>query len=513
MSLPDAVPIHVSQFIDRLTAQSAELRFGGSYLPWVPVADFRSLGDLPALYAIGLRSTSMRSLHSQRGVKNMSQHEYEKRGWIQGSSIGDGQQGPAFLARRNESPEEAWPFVLKRLRQQNQQKARRRMHFEVAILETLDHPGVVELVESNANDFKSNADLYMVTHRVHGIDLDELVRGSGPLTINEAAEIMDATLDIVAYCHSNGIVHRDIKPCHVILANGDRSKPRIIDFGLSFNQELDGQTAATSSADAVGNRFMGLPEHQSSSDDKRDKRSDVTQCVGLLFFLLTAQTPGYILDRDRLKPHERIDLIKSIAELSTDKLTRLRRIFDVGFQYDPRHRWQSAVALQNEIRILAGQTDSELDFDTRLDALQARVFKSPAAIEASQFNLILQGLKRWSNQIGRSLHQKLAPTVRVLPSLSHRQSSKSESELIIIGFTILRGSSEEQVRVYHTCHFALGDLVVRRNESLTNRGFFNADSDSIEVFRTGLFDPNCVNLVSRFVENVLFDRIRDIYQV
>ncbi|MCH7688278.1 MAG: hypothetical protein IH899_16610 [Planctomycetes bacterium] len=73
----------------------------------------------------------------------MAKREYNERGWIRGAEIGDGNQGFTFLARRQDDPEDDWPYVLKRLKRQKDAGTRRRMHIEVATLQTLDHPGLV----------------------------------------------------------------------------------------------------------------------------------------------------------------------------------------------------------------------------------------------------------------------------------------------------------------------------------------------------------------------------------
>ena len=441
----------------------------------------------------------------------MGAREYERRGWERGEAVGDGNQGFTFVARKNDGAKGDWPYVLKRLKRQKDDDARRRMHIEVATLETLDHPGVVQLIESNAHDFDSGADLFLVTCRVMGSDLDQLVADNGPLTVKDGVEIIDAVLGTLEFCHSKRVIHRDIKPCHIILRDGVRTEPVLIDFGLSFNEEIECVDGSTASHVGVGNRFIGLPEQQPGGSDKRDARSDVTQCVGVLFFLLTGETPRFIRDSSERKPHERIDLTQAIANLNSEQAIALRRIFDIGFEYDPRRRWQSAAALKKEIRSLVGQCDVTMDLDTRLDDLSARLAKSPAVAEQAQLISLEKELIRRLISVAQCAQEKLAEHVMVQPSFSEHLSSTASTYPMNLGFVVTTASRGRQVHLYHTCHAVGSELVLRRDESISEAGFFSPDQHSTEVLRIGVFDPAAVEQIIQVIESALIETIESVF--
>ncbi|MFH1300353.1 MAG: protein kinase [Planctomycetota bacterium] len=437
----------------------------------------------------------------------MASRDYKKNGWERGEKVGNGNQGFTFFSKRKDDLEQEWPFILKRLKRQDDANARRRMYIEVSTLRTLDHSGVMQLEESNAEEFNSDADLYMVSHRVYGKDLEQLVKEDGLLSINDAVTILNSILEILDYCHSARVIHRDLKPCHVILREDDFSSPVLIDFGLSFNEDVEKVGEETASNIGVGNRFIGLPEQQAGNSEKRDARSDVTQCVGILFFLLTGQIPRFILDANQNKPHERIDLVSVIEKCSEAQLKQLRRIFDIGFEYDPRCRWQSIKALQKELRFLIGENKEQMNFIGRLDNLSIQLAKSPAAIGQARLLEVEEEMRQKISEIGRNVHNKLSQHIQIMPSVSGHIMPREHSYPLILGFTLSPISGSQQIHLSHTCRPVGNELVLRFNESITKSGCFSPDRHETEVLRIGMFDPEVVDRIIYEVDSKLLETI------
>lgn len=161
------------------------------------------------------------------------------------------------------------------------------------MLETMDHPHVVRFVDSNTSQFQEDVALYLVTEYVPGPSLRDFCEQAPSCQVSAA--IILNVLETLRVCHNQDLVHRDIKPEHVILRDRDVTCPVLIDFGIAFKDELaDGETDIQQ---GVGNRFIILPEQQAGSLERQDPRSDITQLVGLLFFLLTGQAPHVITDQ------------------------------------------------------------------------------------------------------------------------------------------------------------------------------------------------------------------------
>ena len=101
---------------------------------------------------------------------------------------------------------------------------------EVALLKHMNHPNVVELKDT----FFHRNEVYLVFECCKGDlkqYLNKFVRRS-PLKMNKIKKFIYQILNGIGYCHSIGILHRDIKPQN-ILVNYATEEIRITDFGLS----------------------------------------------------------------------------------------------------------------------------------------------------------------------------------------------------------------------------------------------------------------------------------------
>ena len=105
-----------------------------------------------------------------------------------------------------------------------------RKEFEILI--QMQHPGVVQTV---GLEHVEGLGLCIVMEYVDGITLKEwLAAGSAmsPTKSTEAVSIADELLQAVAYIHSLGIAHRDLKPQNIMLTRNGRHV-KLIDFGLA----------------------------------------------------------------------------------------------------------------------------------------------------------------------------------------------------------------------------------------------------------------------------------------
>jgi eukaryotic-like serine/threonine-protein kinase len=272
--------------------------------------------------------------------------------WERGAPLSGGGHGDTFFARRRTEAPGAWNFVLKVLREQNKPERRARLKTEAAILASLeDHPGVAKLVKANTERWKDDVPLFLITEHVVGTDL-EAFRTEQTLSLRDAVRVLIRVLTTLDDCHKRGVTHRDIKPCHVILRDRDIERPILIDFGLGFGSDIGPTDVDTETEQAVGNRFIVLPEQWGELEAKRNPISDITQIVGLLFFLIFRKNPGNLAHASSRKPHERFDFQDALAALEKWRIEQLGRIFDLGFELDPDRRWQSPKALIAELDLL-----------------------------------------------------------------------------------------------------------------------------------------------------------------
>ncbi|WP_194408781.1 Stk1 family PASTA domain-containing Ser/Thr kinase [Microbacterium cremeum] len=124
---------------------------------------------------------------------------------------------------------------------------------------------------------------YLVMEYLPGITLRELLREQRRLTVPQAISILDAVLSGLAAAHKAGIVHRDVKPENVLLAEDGRIK--IGDFGLA---------RATTANTASGAQLLGTIAYLAPELVTRgtaDARSDIYALGIMLYEMLTGEQP------------------------------------------------------------------------------------------------------------------------------------------------------------------------------------------------------------------------------
>ena len=124
---------------------------------------------------------------------------------------------------------------------------------------------------------------YLVMEYLPGITLRELLREQRRLTVPQAVTILDAVLSGLAAAHKAGIVHRDVKPENVLLAEDGRIK--IGDFGLA---------RATTANTASGAQLLGTIAYLAPELVTRgtaDARSDIYALGIMLYEMLTGEQP------------------------------------------------------------------------------------------------------------------------------------------------------------------------------------------------------------------------------
>jgi serine/threonine-protein kinase len=137
--------------------------------------------------------------------------------------------------------------------------------------------------------FTENNQLYLVQELIEGITLTAKVRKFGSPSESEVREILISLLSVLDYVHSQGIVHRDIKPDNIILRHSD-GKPVLIDFGAvreTVATELSSQGQITSSI------VMGTPGFMPSEQGigRPVYASDLYSLGLTAIYLLTGKMP------------------------------------------------------------------------------------------------------------------------------------------------------------------------------------------------------------------------------
>ena len=155
---------------------------------------------------------------------------------------------------------------------------------EIAVAARLQHPHIVPLL--SAGDM--NGLPYFTMPLVRGESLRARLSSRGELPIIEAVRILREVASALAFAHSQGVVHRDVKPENVLMS-GDAAM--VTDFGVAKAlSDATGAHALTSVGVALGTPAYMAPE-QVAADPGVDHRADVYAWGVLAYELLAGATP------------------------------------------------------------------------------------------------------------------------------------------------------------------------------------------------------------------------------
>jgi eukaryotic-like serine/threonine-protein kinase len=151
----------------------------------------------------------------------------------------------------------------------------------------LSHPNIINILEFGVTDDGSP---YMVMEYVEGISLAKLIQ-SGNLELPQAVDIALQICSAMQHAHSQGVLHRDLKPTNIMLRKSDDGKwqVRIVDFGIAKIVENDIEFTLTQTGEIFGSPTYMSPEQ--GQGKKTDRRTDVYSFGVILYEMLTGTAP------------------------------------------------------------------------------------------------------------------------------------------------------------------------------------------------------------------------------
>ncbi len=154
-----------------------------------------------------------------------------------------------------------------------------RFEREAKAIAKLDHPNILPIYGYGRDDGLT----YIVMRYVQAGTLREMM--GKPLDLRTAAGIVRQVAEALNYAHQNGVVHRDVKPSNILMADGKWAL--LTDFGLARMVESSAQL--TKSGVGVGTPAYMSPEQGQGL--KVDTRTDVYSLGVMVYEMVTGQVP------------------------------------------------------------------------------------------------------------------------------------------------------------------------------------------------------------------------------
>jgi RND family efflux transporter MFP subunit len=172
--------------------------------------------------------------------------------------IGSGGMGTVYKARQGRLDRIVALKILSRGRTDDP-RAIVRFEREMRAIGQLDHPNIVRAYDAREIDNTR----VLIMEFVDGLDLAEIARCSGPVTVPDACELIRQTALALQCAHDHGLVHRDIKPSNIMLARSGEVK--LLDLGLArFYSEGAAQVGRGSPDPAQSAVGRGSPDRAQS---------------------------------------------------------------------------------------------------------------------------------------------------------------------------------------------------------------------------------------------------------
>jgi hypothetical protein len=236
--------------------------------------------------------------------------------------LGSGGSGSVWLARDERTGLDVALKIIAR-----EGKSAARAEREAAAATHLRHPACLRAYGFG----RDSRHVYIAYEFVPGRTYREALRDGG-LGDDDAIEACAQVCDGLAHAHAAGILHRDVKPSNVLLADDDRVSARILDFGLA--QMADAETL-TEAGDVPGTLAYISPERLAGGE--ATPAADVWAVGVMLWEAFAGRHPfwrGSMLETARAIEAG----ARPLGELRPDLPKRLLRLVDTALAKNPARR-------------------------------------------------------------------------------------------------------------------------------------------------------------------------------
>ena len=260
-------------------------------------------------------------------------------------SLGEGASGQVYRARqltpeRHVALKLLWPCSRAEALEQRR---------EAAMLAPLEHPGIARLYQVGVWEHAGAFRPWIAMELVDGArPLDSA--STAALPIHARVALLADVADAVAYAHSKGVIHRDLKPGNVLLGRGGSSK--VIDFGLARQDTPSRERSIALLGDRIVGSLASIAPECLAAGAMADTRSDVFS-LGTIAYGVLAGRPMRAISGMSIA-----QAMRAIATMPTPRLAaanpRLRgdldRVVTKATDPDPARRYASMELLARDLR-------------------------------------------------------------------------------------------------------------------------------------------------------------------
>jgi hypothetical protein len=215
---------------------------------------------------------------------------------------------------------------------------------EARLLAQLGHPNVIGLYDFVRHDER----MWLVLEHVEGGTLAEVLAKTGPLSQAASVFVARALAGALEHAHERGVIHRDVRPQHVLLSRSGDVK--LTDFAVAADERLP--TAPEILTGATGPPSLAYASPEQILGEPPDPRSDLFS-LGVVLYELLAGTPPFGGSDDRSATSRiRNEPPPPLARFVADLSPALERVVVRCLQKLPSDRFQSAAELGEALALV-----------------------------------------------------------------------------------------------------------------------------------------------------------------
>jgi serine/threonine-protein kinase len=222
---------------------------------------------------------------------------------------------------------------------------RNRFFKEAEIAGKLSHPSIVAIYDVG-EDYELT---YLAMEFLEGSDLRQHCKKGDLLPLRKVLDIVSEVAIALDYAHSQGVIHRDVKPGNIMLIKN--GKVKVTDFGIA---------KAISSTQTKSGIVLGTPNYMSPEQvngQKIDGRSDLFSLGVVLFELLTGQVPFHGKNMTNLLYQITQVRHPSARDINPKVPKVCDQIINKALEKDPGSRFQSGMEFAKYLRATIKKMD------------------------------------------------------------------------------------------------------------------------------------------------------------
>lgn len=220
-------------------------------------------------------------------------------------------------------------------------RARERFLREASVGGRIAHPNAVRVLDTGEDD----GVLFITMELVAGEDLARRLARVGTLPESEAVEVAAQVLDVLEVAHRDGVVHRDVKPSNILLA--DDGRVRLVDFGIAKSLQ-DLTSGLTKTGEIIGTAKYLAPEQVSGG--ALTPQTDLYATGAVLFEAISGRPPFTGDSAVAMALAHRDQSAPPLGSVAPGVAPSVASVVDRALSKDPAARPDSAAAMAAALR-------------------------------------------------------------------------------------------------------------------------------------------------------------------